>query len=85
MSGRATDVVRGGGLGGTDWETVGAALSGRRRSCVIPQYRDMTTKALDTQLAARSALYGYLTQLPTAENISRQYFSGYMEFEEVPA
>ncbi len=45
----------------------------------------MTTKALDPQLAARSALYGYLTQLPTAENISRQYFSGYMEFEEVPA
>ncbi len=85
LSGRATDVVRGSGLGGTDWETVGAALSGRRRSCVIPQYRDMTTKALDPHLAARSALYGYLTQLPTAENISRQYFSGYMEFEEVPA
>jgi hypothetical protein len=85
LSGRATDVVRGGGLNGRDWETVGAALSGRRRSCVIPQYREMDTKAFNPQLAARSALYGYPTQLPSAENISRQYFTGYMEFEEVPA
>lgn len=85
LSGRATDVVRGGGLSGTDWETVGAALAGRRRSCVVPQYRDMATKAFDPLLAARSALYGYPTQLPTAENISWQYFSGYIEFEEVPA
>ncbi len=85
LSGRATDVVRGGGLNGTDWETIGAALAGRRRSCVVPQYRDMATKAFDPQLAARSALYGYPTQLPTAENISRQYFSGYIEFEEIPA
>jgi hypothetical protein len=76
--------LRGGGVGGTDWETVGAALSGRRRSCVIPQYRDMTTKVLDPLLAARSALYGHRTQLPTTENISRQYFSRYMEYEEIP-
>lgn len=84
FSGRATDVVRGGGLAGVDWETVAAALAGRRRSCVVPQHRDIATKAMDPRLAARSALYGYPTQLPSAENISRQYFTGYMEFEEVP-
>lgn len=85
LSGRSTAAVRGGGLGGTDWETVAAAIAGRRRSCVVPQYRDMASKAFDPALAARSALYGYPTQLPSAENISRQYFTGYMEFEEVPA
>ncbi|MBA0342064.1 hypothetical protein D7U87_15350 [Stenotrophomonas maltophilia] len=84
LSGRATAVVRGGGLGGTDWETVAAAIAGRRRSCVVPQYRDMASKAFDPALAARSALYGYPTQLPSAENISRQYFTGYIEFEEIP-
>ncbi|WP_256647526.1 hypothetical protein [Stenotrophomonas maltophilia] len=83
LSGRSTPVVRGGGLGGTDWETVAAAIAGRRRSCVVPQYRDMVSKAFDPLLAARSALYGYPTQLPSAENISRQYFTGYMEFEEI--
>lgn len=85
LSGRPTAAVRGGGLGGTDWETVAAAIAGRRRSCVVPQYRDMVSKAFDPLLAARSALYGYPTQLPSAENISRQYFTGYLEFEEVPA
>ncbi|WP_401738313.1 hypothetical protein [Stenotrophomonas pavanii] len=85
LSGRATAAVRGGGLGGTDWETLAAAIAGRRRSCVVPQYRDMVSKAFDPLLAARSALYGYPTQLPSAENISRQYFTGYMEFEEIPA
>ncbi|WP_423171227.1 hypothetical protein [Stenotrophomonas maltophilia] len=85
LSGRATAIVRGGGLGGTDWETVAAAIAGRRRSCVVPQYRDVVSKAFDPLLAARSALYGYPTQLPTAENISRQYFSGYLEFEEIPS
>lgn len=85
LSGRPTAAVRGGGLGGTDWETVAAAIAGRRRSCVVPQYRDMVSKAFDPLLAARSALYGYPTQLPSAENISRQYFTGYMEFEEIPA
>ncbi|OBU52223.1 hypothetical protein [Stenotrophomonas maltophilia] len=85
LSGRPTAAVRGRGLGGTDWETVAAAIAGRRRSCVVPQYRDMVSKAFDPLLAARSALYGYPTQLPSAENISRQYFTGYMEFEEVPA
>ncbi|EKZ1926190.1 TPA: hypothetical protein ACOEOC_000466 [Stenotrophomonas maltophilia] len=85
LSGRSTPVVRGNGLGGMDWETIGAALAGRRRSCVVPQFRDMLTKAFDPLLAARSALYGFPIQLPSAENISRQYFSGYMEFEEIPA
>lgn len=85
LSGRPTTVVRGGGLGGMDWETIGAALAGRRRSCVVPQYRDMGTKTFEPLLAARSALYGYPAQLPSAENISRQYFSGYLEFEEIPA
>ncbi|MFB8832095.1 hypothetical protein ACE0DR_28595, partial [Azotobacter sp. CWF10] len=51
----------------------------------VPQYRDMASKAFDLLLAARSALYGYPTQLPSAENISRQYFTGYMEVEEIPA
>ncbi|MEN5390012.1 hypothetical protein ABE587_09290 [[Pseudomonas] hibiscicola] len=85
LSGRATAVVRGGGLGGTDWEKVAAAMAGRRRSCVVPQYRDMVSKTFDPLLAVRSAIYGYPTQLPSAENISRQYFTGYLEFEEIPA
>lgn len=85
LSGRATAVVRGGGLGGIDWETVAAAMAGRRRSCVVPQYRDMVSKTFDPLLGARSALYGYPTQLPSAENISRQYFTGYLEYEEIPA
>lgn len=84
LTGRPTEVVRNGGLAGLDWEAISHAMAGRRRSCVVPQYRDMQTKAFDPVLAARSAIYGYATQLPTAENISRQYFSGYLEFEEVP-
>jgi hypothetical protein len=72
LSGRPTAVARKGRLAGTDLETVGVALSGRRRSCVVPQYRDMVAKAFDPVLAARTALNGYATQLPTAENISRQ-------------
>lgn len=37
----------------------------------------------DSVLAARSTLHGYPTQLPSAENISQQYFSAYMEYVEV--
>jgi hypothetical protein len=85
LSARATEVVRKGGLGGTDWETVAQAMAGRQRTCVVPQYRDMLTKGFDPWLAARSALYGYSTQLPSAENVSREYFTGYLEFEELPA
>jgi len=85
LSGRATAVVRKGGLAGTDWETVAMAMAGRQRACVVPQYRDIQTKVFDPVLAARAAMYGHATQLPSAENISRQYFSGYLEFEEIPA
>ena len=85
LSTRATEIARRGGLSGTDWETLGMAMGGRRRICVVPQYRDMITKAFDPALATRSALYGYATQLPLIENVSRQYFSGYLEFEEIPA
>ena len=84
LSGRATEVVRKGGLGGTDWETVAMAMAGRQRACVVPQFRDIQTKAFDPALAARAAMYGHATQLPSAESISRQYFGGYMEFEEIP-
>lgn len=85
LSGRPTEVVRKGGLSGTDWERVAAALGGGRRGCMVPQYRNIATKVFDPMLAARAAIYGYATQLPTAENISRQYFTGYLEFEEIPA
>ncbi|HAU79611.1 MAG TPA: hypothetical protein DCW96_02905, partial [Stenotrophomonas sp.] len=85
LSGRATAVVRKGGLAGTDWETVAMAMAARQRACVVPQYRDIQTKVFDPVLAARAAMYGHATQLPSAENISRQYFSGYLEFEEIPA
>jgi hypothetical protein len=85
LTGRPTEVVRKGGLGGMDWESVAAAMAGNKRACVVPQYRDIATKAFDPVLAARAAIYGYATQLPSAENISRQYFMGYMEFEEIPA
>lgn len=85
MSARATEVVRKGGIAGADWETVAQAMAGRQRACLVPQYRDMRTKDFDPVLAARAALYGYATQLPSAENVSRQYFTGYLEFEEIPA
>ena len=85
LSARPTEVVRNGGLAGAGWETVALAMAGRQRACVVPQYRDMRSKAFDPVLAARAALYGYVTQLPSAENVSRQYFSGYLEFEEIPA
>ncbi|WP_312327940.1 hypothetical protein [Stenotrophomonas sp.] len=85
LSARATEVVRKGGLVGADWETVGQAMAGRQRACVVPQYRDMLTKAFDPALASRTALYGYAAQLPSAENVSRQYFTAYVEFEEIPA
>lgn len=85
LTGRPTDVVRKSGLSGVDWEVISHALSGRRRACLVPQYRDIQTKAFDPLLAARAAIYGHATQLPTAENISRQYFTGYLEFEEIPA
>ena len=85
LSARATEVVRKGGLAGADWEAVAQAMAGRQRTCVVPQYRDMASKAFDPMLAARAALYGYATQLPSAENVSRQYFTGYLEFEEIPA
>lgn len=85
LTGRPTEVVRKGGLAGTDWEFIAAAMAGQRRACVVPQYRDIATKAFDPVLAARAAIYGYATQLPSAENISRQYFTGYLEFEEIPS
>lgn len=85
LSARATEVVRKGGLAGTDWETVAQAMAGRQRACVVPQYCDMLSKVFDPALAARAAMYGYATQLPSAENVSRQYFAGYMEFEEIPS
>ena len=84
LSARATEVVRKGGLAGADWETVAQAMAGRQRACVVPQYRDISSKEFDPALAARTALYGYAAQLPSAENVSRQYFSGYLEFEEIP-
>ncbi len=85
LSARATEVVRKGGLGGTDWESIAYALAGKSRGCVVPQYRDMQSKVFDPLLAARSAIYGHAVQLPTVENLSRQYFAGYLEFEEIPA
>jgi hypothetical protein len=85
LSTRATEVVRKGGLSGVDWETVAQAMTGRQRACVVPQYRDMLSKEFDPHLAARAALYGYATQLASAENVSRQYFTGSLEFEEIPA
>lgn len=84
LSARATEVVRKGGLAGADWETVAQTMAGRQRTCVVPQYRDMVSKSFDPALAARTALYGYAAQLPSVENVSRQYFSGYLEFEEIP-
>lgn len=85
LSPRPTAVVRRAGLAGDDWETLAHALAGSRRACVVPQHRDIATRLFDPLLAARSAIYGHATQLPLAENVSRQWFSGYLEFEEIPA
>jgi hypothetical protein len=85
LSGRPTEIARKSGLAGMDWESIAVAMAGRRRACVVPQYRDIATKEFDPVLAARAAIYGYATQLPSVENISRQYFTGYLEFEEIPS
>lgn len=70
---------------GMDLERVTAALRGGARCAVIPHYRNMTTRALDPQAIARSAIYGYASQLPNIANISRGYFTGQLVVEEIPA
>lgn len=85
LSARSVELVRKGGVDGTDWETVSAALAGNQRGAVIPQHRDMLTGVFDAELAARTALYGYAIELPGATNVQRQYFGSYLAFEEIPA
>lgn len=85
LAGAPIASVRGGGLAnGDDWETVSAALVGGRRCCVIPQCRDIVTRAFDPMLANRSAIYGIATAVPGPQNLQRQYFNGSMTVEEVP-
>lgn len=85
FSPRAVELVRKGGIDGTDWEAIAASLAAGGRGVIVPQYRDIHSKALDPELAARTAMYGYALELPGATNVQRQYFSSYMAFEEIPA
>lgn len=82
MSPRAVDQVV---KGSTDWQHAAAALSAGGKGAIIPMHRDMLTKAFDPELAARTAMYGHAIELPGYSNVSRQYFSAYMAFEEIPA
>lgn len=86
VAGQSTDAVRRGGLsGGMDLATLATALAGNARACFIPDYRDMTTKAMDYQLAAASAIYGAAVELPGAANLQRQWYGSRIVAEEVPA
>ena len=86
LAGAPTAEVRGGGLAnGDDWETVAAALTGGRRCCVIPQYRTLPGGVFDAALCNRTALYGIALEVPGTQNIQRQYFSGTITVEEIPA
>jgi hypothetical protein len=86
LAGAATAAVRGGGLAnGEDWETVAAALTGGARCVVIPQYRTLPGGVFDAALCNRTALYGIALEVPGPQNIQRQYFSGTMTVEEIPA
>lgn len=85
LAGAAVDKVRGGALAnGDDWETVAAELTGGRRVCVVPQYRDLASGAFDAALCNRTALYGIATEIPGPQNLQRQYFSASMAVEEIP-
>lgn len=86
LAGAATLEARGGGLAnGEDWETIAAALTGGQRCCVIPQYRTLPGGVFDAALCNRTALYGIALEFPGPQNIQRQYFSGTMTVEEIPA
>lgn len=86
LAGAATLEARGGGLAnGEDWETVAAALTGGRRCCVIPQYRTLPGGVFDAALCNRTAVYGIALEVPGPQNIQRQYFSGTITVEEIPA
>ena len=68
-----------------DAQSLAAALRGGARCVVIPQWRDMATKAQSADLIHRSAIYGYASQIPDVSNIQRGWFTGQMVVEEVPA
>lgn len=86
FAGLSASAVRGEGLAnGMDLERVTAALRGGARCAVVPHYRSLTTRALDPQAIARSAIYGYAAQLPNASNITRGWFTGQLVVEEIPA
>lgn len=86
FAGLSASAVRGEGMAnGMDLERVTAALRGGARCAVVPHYRSLTTRALDPQAIARSAIYGYAAQLPNASNITRGWFTGQLVVEEIPA
>lgn len=85
LSARPTDVAHGNGLTGTDWNAVVLMLQGRGRGCIVPEYSRTKGGTIDPVLAARSAIYGAASNTWSVENVSGRYFSGYLEFEEVPA
>jgi hypothetical protein len=85
LSARPTEQVWNGGLAGMDWEAVVVALMGGKRGCIVPQYSQSKGGALDPGLAVRSAIYGSHSNAWATDNVSGRHFSGYLEFEEVPA
>ena len=84
LSARPTVQVWGGGLAGMDWDAVIATLLQGRRGCVIPRYRASKSASLDPAIAAQSAIYGTAVNGWSADNVSGQYYVGFLEFEEVP-
>jgi len=86
FAGLSAAAVRGEGLAnGMDMDKIAAALRGGARCAVVPHYRNLSTRELDPQAIARSAIYGYASQIPNAANISRGYFTGQLMVDEIPA
>lgn len=86
FAGLSAAAARGEGLAnGMDLDRVTSAMRGAARCAVIPHYRSLTTRELDAQAAARSAIFGFASQLPNVANISRGWFSGQLVVEEIPA
>lgn len=86
FAGLSAAAARGEGLANSmDLDRVTSAMRGAARCAVIPHYRSLTTRELDAQAAARSAIFGFASQLPNVANISRGWFSGQLIVEEIPA
>ncbi len=76
--------VRGGALaGGMDWDRLDAALVNARRCIVIP--RRKVAGVDSAELAHRTALYGFASEIGETTHLRGPWYSKSLTFEELPA